>query len=232
MAPSSAIVWDFDGTLAERRGMWSQCLADLASERLGRLYSREQFVPFLRSGFPWHTPEISHTHLNSAEEWWNALEPLLMSAFVGATHVDGEAARALAAQVRDRYTDAVSWTVYPDTKAALDSLSRSGWVHVLLSNHVPELPSLVAALGLAGHFSAILSSANLGYEKPRTECFAAAVSHLPNVKRVVVIGDSHSADMVGANAAGFEGILVRTRPHGPYKSFENLELLVQHLDAS
>jgi putative hydrolase of the HAD superfamily len=232
MSSCSAIIWDFDGTLARRAGMWSQCLADLASEIVGQPLPREQFVPFLKSGFPWHTPEMSHIHLNSPEKWWNALEPVLVSAFVSAANIQMPVARTLATLVRDRYIDAASWTVFPDANGALESLSRAGWVHVLLSNHVPELPSLVAALGLAEHFKAILSSANIGYEKPRSECFEAALSRLPQAKRVVVVGDSYSADMVGASAVGLEGILVRTRPQGPYRYFDNLELLIGHLDAA
>jgi FMN phosphatase YigB (HAD superfamily) len=46
----------------------------------------------------------------------------------------------------------------------------------------------------------------------------------------VVVGDSHSADMLGAESAGFERILVRSTPQGPYSHFTDLAQLVRHLD--
>lgn len=230
MNARSAIIWDFDGTLAQRRGLWSQCLADIANESLGVGLSREQFVPFLRSGFPWHTPEVSHPNLTTSEDWWTALAPLFASAFAGATGVDSRVARELAAQVRHRYIDPRAWTVFSEVRAVLARLSSQGWVHVMLSNHVPELPALVTGLGLVGHFEAILSSANIGFEKPRTECFEAALARLPSdAKRVVVVGDSYSADIVGAESAGLEGLLVRAEPREACRRFDNLELVADYL---
>jgi len=52
------IFWDFDGTLATRAGMWSGALVDaLAAYDPACGVTRAQLAPFLRAGFPWHTPE-------------------------------------------------------------------------------------------------------------------------------------------------------------------------------
>ena len=188
-------------------------------------------MPFLKSGFPWHTPEVSHPNLTTSEDWWAALTPLFASAFAGAAGVDIPVARGLAAQVRHRYIDPRAWTVFSEVRAVLARLSSQGWVHVILSNHVPELPDLVTALGLDGHFEAILSSANIGFEKPRAECFEAALTQLPSdAKRVVVVGDSYSADIAGARSAGLEGLLVRSEPRDACRSFDTLELVAEYLN--
>lgn len=50
------------------------------------------------------------------------------------------------------FLDPVAWVVYDDTEQALAELSDHGWRHVIVSNHMPELPRLVTDLGLADHF--------------------------------------------------------------------------------
>lgn len=53
-----AILWDFDGTLAYREGLWSGCLAEVLQEREPDAgVTRDRVRPLLRDGFPWHLPE-------------------------------------------------------------------------------------------------------------------------------------------------------------------------------
>lgn len=229
MGTALAIIWDFDGTLAHRPGMWSQCLADLAGDFLGERFRREDFVPFCSKGFPWHEPERPHTHIRDAADWWNSLEPVFATAFAAATRISPADAQALAKRVRAYYTDAAGWSVFADVVPALERLSHFGWSHVMLSNHVPELPLIVSRLGLGSHFKAILTSAQLGYEKPRAECFAAARACVDGARRIVVVGDSPSADIAGARAVGLEAVLVRTAPRNGEAHCEGLESLVKHL---
>jgi hypothetical protein len=53
------ILWDFDGTLASRRGEtgWSLFLAELLDvHHPDCSVTADQLRPFLQDGFPWHTP--------------------------------------------------------------------------------------------------------------------------------------------------------------------------------
>ena len=72
------LIWDFDGTLGYREGVWwaMSFLELLDREWPGHPFTRDQIAPHLRSGFPWHSPEQPHTHITSADQWWAALEPL------------------------------------------------------------------------------------------------------------------------------------------------------------
>ena len=54
------LLWDFDNTLAYRDGMWGQTIYDLLQEYGYSSIRLEDIRPLLTSGFPWHTPEISH----------------------------------------------------------------------------------------------------------------------------------------------------------------------------
>jgi putative hydrolase of the HAD superfamily len=202
-----AVLWDFDGTLAARTGMWSGCLGEALDAVLpGHGVPVSALRPGLRGGFPWHTPDVGHSYA-SADAWWAALTPLLARAVCGAGVGEADSAR-VAAAFRARYLDPSRWTVFPDVVPALSALS--GWTHVVVSNHVPELPALVSALGLDGFFSAVVTSAAVGWEKPRPEIYAAGLRAAGDPDVVWMVGDNVVADVRGAEAAGIPAILVRT----------------------
>ena len=67
----------------------------------------------------------------------------------------------------------------------------------------------MADLGLGGFFDEIITSARVGFEKPRIELFQYALRNLRGTSRAWMIGDSYSADIRGAEAAGLPAILVR-----------------------
>lgn len=50
---SGLVLWDFDGTLAERPGMWRGCVVEtLDAEDPGHSVAPETLIPSLRDGFP------------------------------------------------------------------------------------------------------------------------------------------------------------------------------------
>lgn len=203
------MLWDFDGTLAERPGMWRACLLEVLREHEpGVDADADAFIPSLRDGFPWHRPDVAHLDLCETEVWWTQVLPLLARAYedVG---VSPERAGELAALVRARYVDpSVGWRLFDDTVAALSLLSEAGWRHAVLSNHVPELEQIVAGLGLDVHVEAVLCSAATGYEKPHPEAFAAALRLQRDGEPVWMVGDNPEADVEGARRAGLPAILV------------------------
>ncbi len=99
--------------------------------------------------------------------------------------------------------------MFDDTVPALARLSGSGWSHIVLSNHVPELVDLVDGLGLARHLEHVLTSARIGYEKPHPEAFRAALHACGNPRNVWMVGDNPLADVAGAEAVALPAILVR-----------------------
>lgn len=67
------------------------------------------------------------------------------------------------------------------------------------------------ALGLAGWFDAVVTSARVGFEKPHPRLFEAARAVTPRGP-IWMIGDNPVADFAGACGVGINAILVRT-PH-------------------
>ena len=208
------LAWDFDGTLGYREGPWSSALLSvLEEEGRGVGFDANLLRAGLRTGFPWHAPEISHGELSSPEAWWEALSPVFVGAFE-AGGLDPATSRTLAARVREAYTDPRRWRLFEDTLPALRHLSSLGWTHVVLSNHVPELAQILGALGLGDHVGRVFNSAETGYEKPHPGAFENLLGALDLPEKIWMIGDNPEADVRGAEAAGIPAILVRGRPGG------------------
>jgi len=214
MTPGT-ILWDFDGTLAFREGMWSGTLLGiLQSEEPDMKVSRDDIRPFIRSGFPWHSPDVYHPETADPDVWWENINPLFKSAFLG-LGVHPDRASILAAMVRRDYCDPGKWSLFDDSLPTLELLSGKGWMHLVLSNHVPELPHIAGYLGLSPLLCGLYSSALTGHEKPNREAYLSVLRKLPPDSRMVMVGDSIEADIRGATSLGIPAILVR-RPAEKY----------------
>lgn len=204
------LIWDFDGTLAHRRGEtgWSLLLAEaLDAQEPGHGHAAESFRPHLREGFPWHRADVPHPELCHAEAWWASVRPVLARAY---EHVGYEPSRAaeLALAAQRLYVDPAGWSLFDDTLPVLRRLAEDGWTHAILSNHVPELGQIVAGLGLDELLVAISCSAETGYEKPHPRAFQAVLERL-EPQEAWMVGDNIVADVLGAEAVGIRAVLVR-----------------------
>ena len=206
------LVWDFDGTLGYREGLWSSALLAVLEEGgRGPGFDAERLHAHLRTGFPWYTPQVPHPELSSPGLWWEALSPVFAGAFE-AGGLDPSTSRMLAGRVREVYTDPRNWRLFDDALPALGALSSRGWTHVVLSNHVPELTPILHSLGLGDHVRRVFNSAESGYEKPHPRAFENVLEALGSPERIWMIGDNPQADVRGAEAAGIPAILVRGSP--------------------
>jgi putative hydrolase of the HAD superfamily len=204
-------IWDFDGTLAHRRGEtgWSILLAEtLDAEEPGHGHTAETFRPLLREGFPWHNPEVAHPELCDPEAWWASVRPQLGRAYEAAGYPPDRSLE-LADAARRLYVDPnVGWELFEDTHPTLARLTQDGWTHAILSNHVPELRQIVEALGLGEVVALISCSAETGYEKPHAQAYASVLETLRPAE-VWMVGDNVVADVLGAEELGIPAVLVR-----------------------
>jgi putative hydrolase of the HAD superfamily len=214
---SRVVFWDFDGTLAWRPGGWAGCLLEIldeyAAEHDGTL---EQISCSIRGGFPWDRHNESHPDLSSGDAWWKALSPLLVKTIEDAG-VERPRAEELAPVVRHRFTDGSrAWQAFEDSLPALTATADAGWRNVILSNHVPELPTLVIQLGLNDVVETVLTSASSGYEKPHPEAFRHALAICGKPSQHWMVGDNPIADVEGAEAVGIPAVLIRREGKARY----------------
>jgi putative hydrolase of the HAD superfamily len=204
------LIWDFDGTLGYRAGgMFGGALREIIHQEAPTLdVAVDQLRPYLRSGFPWHVPDRPHSEIVTSEQWWDVLDPVFERALRG-VGLGADQACALAKRVRHVYPDPLRWRLYDDAISTLDQLSARGWTHVVLSNHVPELPRILYHLGLLPRLASVFNSADTGYEKPHPQAFRLVLEAIGSVTAAWMVGDSYEADVVGAESMGIRAILVR-----------------------
>ncbi len=203
------LIWDFDNTIAYRTpGMWHAAMVEAIAGDQPELNGKvNKLKPFLMSGFPWHDPEKEHTDIKTPEQWWENLFPVFMDAFCS-IGISRNRSQELCTDVRNIYINPNYWKLFDDTEFTLKTLSERGWTHVILSNHVPELESIVEALGIRKYFENIFNSAITGYEKPNRKAFEIVLSEYPDCERRIMIGDSLRADIKGAESVGIGTVWV------------------------
>jgi putative hydrolase of the HAD superfamily len=218
------LIWDFDGTLATRPEGWTGAILEtLQAMGLDVGVTRENLRPHLRSGFPWHEPSVRAPM--SADDWWSGLDPVLLRAMTLGGGLPTQAAEGALPGIRRSYLRIESWQLYEDSLQALTELGGDGWSHVILSNHVPELPGIVEGLGLSTLIDDVYSSGSTGAEKPCREVFEAVLVNHPS-RKAVVIGDSLRADIQGADSAGLPSVLFRNPDAGAKFQAQSLEELL------
>jgi putative hydrolase of the HAD superfamily len=192
--------------------MWAAALRQVAhQESPGLDLTDQQLRTYLQLGFPWQTPEEPHLQIGTADDWWAAMESVFVRAFLAVGFAPDRAA-AMAKRVRGVYVDPSLWRLFDDAIPVLGRLATEGWTHVILTNHVPELPDIIESLGLGPYLAAVHNSAETGYEKPHPQAFRQVLAAVHHPAKVWMIGDSYEADIVGARSVGVPGILVR-KPH-------------------
>jgi putative hydrolase of the HAD superfamily len=163
---------------------------------------------FTKNRYPWSNPDVAHTHLVSAAQWWAELEAVFAEAFKGVGYV--ETAAELARLAGRFYADGSRWGLFDDTKPVLQQLRDHGWRHVVFSNNVPELEENLGVLGLSQLVEVVVCSALIGYEKPHPEAYRCALRTAGDPRPLWMVGDNFHADVVGAEQAGIPAILVRS----------------------
>lgn len=104
-----------------------------------------------------------------------------------------------------------AWVAYPDAAETLKQLKSGGYRLGLYSNATDDklIQRLVNQGGLRPWLSPTFSSAGWGWRKPRPEPFELIAGRWGLAPtEVVVVGDTLSADILGAQNAGMAGILV------------------------
>lgn len=212
VAKAGVVFWDFDGTLGfgpHGPSSWRPCLIEALDElHPGHGVTTADLSRFTKNRYPWSNPDVAHTHLASAVQWWSRLEAVFQEAFEGVGYAATSA--VLAAKAARYYADGSRWGLFEDTVPVLERLRDDGWRHAVFSNNIPELEENLGLLGLGDVIDVVVCSAVIGYEKPHPESYRCALRAAGNPQTRWMVGDNYEADVVGAERAGIPAILVRS----------------------
>jgi HAD superfamily hydrolase (TIGR01662 family) len=110
------------------------------------------------------------------------------------------------------------WHVETESQAALEDLRRQGYRLGLISNAADDanVQRLVHKAALRPYFDVILTSAAQGIRKPHPRIFYTALETWQAVpSQAVMVGDTLSADIQGANNLGIYSVWVTRRAAPP-----------------
>ena len=208
--PPGVIWWDFDGTLVSRPLMWSEVALRLLERHAPDSgVTADVMTPMVFSGMPWHRSDHAHPELTSPDLWWAVVYRRYVEIFSTLGRAAAATPPALDA-LRADILDATAYLVFDDVRPALTRARAAGWRSLIVSNHVPELETLVVELGLAAFFESIVSSGVVGYEKPHRRLFEEALRHTGPGRPIWMIGDNPDADCAPVCAIGHQAVLVRS----------------------
>ena len=155
----------------------------------------------------WYFPDNPYPE-STGSSWWKHLF-YNFERFYGENRIFN---KTRTARMNDTFKslilDTKSYQLYPDAKSVLAQCKALGFKNFILSNNFPELPDIIAQLGLADCFQSYVISSRLGYEKPRQELFSWALRTAGYPDIAYMIGDNPIADIEGGRTAGMRTILV------------------------
>jgi putative hydrolase of the HAD superfamily len=97
----------------------------------------------------------------------------------------------------------------PEALAAVRRVRQAGLVAGVISNSNGSVRAILEETGLAAHLDFIIDSSLVGVEKPDPRIFHLGLREAGvAAAEAVYIGDLYSVDVLGARAAGLDGILL------------------------
>jgi putative hydrolase of the HAD superfamily len=99
--------------------------------------------------------------------------------------------------------------LFDDVAPALTSLKGRGLILGLISNVDRDVAHLYQGLGLSNWLEVMVTSQEVGFNKPHPEIFKAALKRAGvEPAEAIYVGDQYEIDVVGSNKAGMLGILI------------------------
>lgn len=132
--------------------------------------------------------------------WWRDLVALVTARCGG--DISGARFAEFFQELYARFAEPGVWALYPDVLPVLGEL-RKNYALGVISNFDGRLRPVLASLGIAGWFQAIVLSSETGADKPHPRIFQRALADLGVAPcEAAHIGNDPAGDWLGAEKAG------------------------------
>jgi putative hydrolase of the HAD superfamily len=139
-------------------------------------------------------------------DWWRTLV-FRVVAWAGVVIGDFD---AFFDDLYEHYSGGRAWECFPEVTGVLGGLRARGIKIAVVSNFDSRLPGILVDLGIRDPMDAVVYSSGVGSAKPEAAIFQQALDVLGVApSRAIHVGDSVSADVGGAAAAGVAALLIR-----------------------
>lgn len=151
---------------------------------------------------------ISRARFAACLDTWNAIRRECAEVLAASIREQGHKLELSSEATTEILTNSIHFRAFPHARATLENLKTRGWGLGVLSNWDWKLPDALEEAGLGGFFDFILTSAQVGIEKPARSFFqkgfALAQKIRPNLapNDCFYVGDHYEKDVLGARNAG------------------------------
>ena len=119
--------------------------------------------------------------------------------------------------------------LFPDSHRTLSRLKDMGFYIILVSNTTQstsnDVKVALGKLGISHFFDAVVTSVDVGKEKPSREMFIAALETLGlKPDEALMVGDDLEKDIFGAKRIGIDGVLIDRKGKFTSKSEEYVRI--------
>ena len=144
---------------------------------------------------------IELTNKNKNERWWSNFHDQMLQSL---GYYDHKKAKAISLEISKKfYSDPRCHRPYRDAIAILNILRQKNIPMALASNGYSATRRIIRAYGLEKYFRYIFLSEETGISKPDPKVFIICAKFLGFApKKVLVVGDSYTCDVLGAKSAG------------------------------
>jgi putative hydrolase of the HAD superfamily len=223
--PVRGVFFDVFGTLLPYKSLPREVIAsrraalvglDIPPERFARVFAQLD----IRLG---SQPMDDATPRN--RRYWEERFALLLRA-VGVTERAEEYARAM----YDSFLAAGDYEVDPEALPTLDALRRRGLVVGVISNAPRGLEHVLASMGVRDFLDIIVSSEDVGVEKPDPAIFYLALQQAGlSASEAMYVGDEYGTDVLAAQKVGLQD-RDGSRSHLPVPRIAHLSAVLNLLD--
>ena len=139
-----------------------------------------------------------------ARAFWQEYNQLIL----GELGAAGDTA-SMALLLAERFWSPPAWRVFPEVHDVLGALRDAGLQLAVISNFTDSLTAVCRSHVLDGYFDCLVASTVSGSQKPDVSIFREALRRTGGDPGASLhVGDNYVADILGARAAGIDGVLL------------------------
>ncbi|MCB1740304.1 MAG: HAD-IA family hydrolase [Gammaproteobacteria bacterium] len=232
-----AICLDAAGTLIRTREPVAQTYQTIAARHDIELGLQQLGAGFARE-FPGMPPlAFRYTDAEDLDRqeraWWRTLVQRIVSPEPSTAPLQGAAVDRFERffdELYAHYAEPDAWLLFDEILPMLRGARDRGLRTLVVSNFDGRLHPILEGLGVRALVDGVLCSSEVGFAKPETGIFQAALDQLELAPHQVLhVGDNPQADLAGARAVGLHALLVM-RGAAQRGASEHIKSLTEALD--